>query len=107
MDLEFVFTDRNAAISYAEFANDLSRLNELVNWTLQNQRDWFNRLGAEDRMERRMAEFLVHRELPTEALLAIGTYGPEEKSRVVRAARGIRSPAGPRHAGLVLLMGRK
>ena len=82
LERPFVFSDRNAAIGYAAFSSDLDELDGYVDWTLQNQRDWNNTPEHPDRMERRMAEFLVHDHLPVEALLAIGVIDEDQKVRV-------------------------
>ncbi len=78
----FVFTDRNAAKAYAEFSNDLDDLDNLVDWTLQNQTHWNNTEAQPERMERRMAEFLVHKRLPTDSLVAIATLNEAQRDRV-------------------------
>jgi hypothetical protein len=78
----FAFSDRNAAIGYADFSSDLNEIDHFIDWTLQDQRDWNNTPEYPDRMERRMAEFLVRDHLPVEAILAIGVKDEKQKVRV-------------------------
>lgn len=69
----FAVSDRNAAKALADFTNDVSLLGDLgngapqshfVDWPLMKARIWRNTVDDGERMERRMAEFLVHREVP-------------------------------------------
>jgi hypothetical protein len=66
----FVFTDRNAY--YQTAAYDPVQLDQVVDWPLMEGTMWKNTPGEPDRMERRMAEFLVHESVPFGAILRIG-----------------------------------
>lgn len=79
---QYAFSDRNAAIGYAEFSSDLTQLDDYLDWTLQDQQYWNNTPEYPDRMERRMAEFLVYDNLPVQAILAIGVIDDALKARV-------------------------
>jgi len=79
---EFAITDRNAALRLAEYSDDLDDLDRLVDWTLQNQTYWQNTAEQPDRMERRMAEFLVYDRLPIEAILALVVIDDSVETRV-------------------------
>lgn len=68
----FVFTDRNAYYQTATYAEDPARLDELVDWPLMEATMWNNTAAEPDRMERRMAEFLVHGSVPFSAVTAVG-----------------------------------
>lgn len=69
--LSFVYTDRNAALAFTEYSNDLDVIDSIVDWPLMEGR-WFNNTSEDpDRKERRMAEFLVHGLVPWGAILGI------------------------------------
>jgi len=69
--LPFVFTDRNAALRFAKYSNDLGLLDTLVDWPLMEGR-WFDNTDNEpDRLERRMAELLVHQHVPWSAFTGV------------------------------------
>lgn len=77
----FVFTDRNAALGVAEFDNDLGHLDGLVDWPLMQGKMWSNSTSEPDRMERRMAEFLVHRHVPWSAIVGIAAIDENRASQ--------------------------
>ena len=77
----FVFTDRNAALDYARFDSDPSRLDDLIDWDLMEGRMWNDDPGHPDRKERRMAELLVHRRVPWDAVLRVGAFDTARRSR--------------------------
>lgn len=88
----FVFYDRNATLAYSKPYTDLARL-DAVAWDLlteQPRLDGFckyfqNRHQDEryvDRMERRMAEFLVHDRVPLDRFLRIGVCTPAKAAQV-------------------------
>ncbi len=81
---DLVLTDRNAAISYAEFASDPERwrADGFIDWPLMQNRYWNNNDAHPDRKERRMAECLVHRSVPWQAVLAIGVHDEAMAARV-------------------------
>lgn len=85
---DFAITDRNAALSYAEYSDDLDDLDTLVDWTLQDQRYWMDTDEQPDRMERRMAEFLVHDRLPVSALLGLVVMNDSRETRVLDMLAG-------------------
>lgn len=66
-----VFTDRNAALSYAKHSRDVADLESMIDWQLMEQRIWRNTPDEPDRMERRMAECLVHEVVPWKCFLEI------------------------------------
>lgn len=68
----FVFTDRNAYYQTATYAEDPAHLDELVDWPLMEATMWNNTATEPDRVERRMAEFLVHGSVPFPAVAAVG-----------------------------------
>ena len=89
MGLPFVYTDRNAYYDYAKYGTDLDKLEDLVDWKLMEQRDWFNTEDEPDRMERRMAEFLVHGTVPWAAFLGVATISDAVSQRVEQALSSV------------------
>lgn len=82
----FVFSDRNAATSLAAFADDITLLGDLslnrpesdfIDWPLMRAQMWQRTDDDPARMERRMAEFLVHDRAPL-ALLGIAVHGKKQ-----------------------------
>lgn len=69
----FVFTDRHAYVATAKPYTDLAALTRL-DWNLIRGRDFRRETNRPDKLERRAAEFLVHRHLPVTALLELGCY---------------------------------
>lgn len=97
-----VYTDRNAALSYAEHSNDLARLDELVDWPLMGQKMWDNTPEDGQRKERRMAECLVHREVAWHDIQTIHVFDARRRDLAVSIleAAGARIPSISVSAGL-------
>lgn len=93
-DLTLVYTDRNAAAAVADFADDLGRLDGLVDWALMRERYWYDTPAEPDRRERRMAECLAHRLVPWTAFLQVAarTEGCASEARRVLATLGESTP---------------
>lgn len=66
-----VFTDRNAVLDVTRFSTDIDQLDELIGWPLMRATMWNNTESQPDRMERRMAECLVHERVPWVAFTRI------------------------------------
>ena len=81
MGLPFVFTDRNAAATYAKFSTRIDKLNDFVDWPLMEARYWNSTFADPDRMSRRMAEFLVHRRVPWDAFIEVAARTTEDAAR--------------------------
>lgn len=86
-----VVTDRNAASSLAAYSNDLAVLGDLasanpvtdfVDWSVMNLTYWGRTAEYPDRMERRMAEFLVHRSFPLGALIETASQNEAVRDKV-------------------------
>lgn len=73
LGLDLVFTDRNAYYGYATHSDQDADLDDLVDWQLMQAYMWNNTAEEPDRMERRMAECLVHGSVPWEGFLAVAT----------------------------------
>lgn len=83
--LRFVFTDRNAALGHARYGDDPANLADHIDWELMEARMWRNTSSEPDRMERRMAELLVHGHVPWAAITSVVTK-TEKRSRQASAA---------------------
>jgi len=64
----FMFSDGNCASDMTRVSGDLTLLDSVVDWEVIRARMWANTADDPDRMRRRMAEFLVHQELPVECI---------------------------------------
>lgn len=73
LGLTLVHTDRNAYYGYASHHDRDEALDDIVDWKLMRSHMWNNTADEPDRMERRMAECLVHQSVPWEGILAIAT----------------------------------
>lgn len=92
-NVAFAISDRNAAKALAEFTNDVSVLGDLtievpqsdfVDWPLMKATMWNNTVDDGERMERRMAEFLVHGEVPFDLLAGVAVRSENRRVRVER-----------------------
>lgn len=87
--LRFVFTDRNAALSLARYGDDLPVLDDHVDWDLMEGRMWNNTDEEPDRLERRMAEFLVHGHVPWSAFIGVAARDDAKCQQVERALASV------------------
>ncbi|MFK4083533.1 DUF4433 domain-containing protein [Kribbella sp. NPDC020789] len=78
----WVATDRNAVLSHAEFSDSDDRLTEMVDWDVMELESCFPVPEHPDRVERRMAEFLVRGQVPFTDFMAIGVKTPMLKTEV-------------------------
>ncbi|MGH3931021.1 MAG: type II toxin-antitoxin system toxin DNA ADP-ribosyl transferase DarT [Pseudonocardiaceae bacterium] len=84
LDLSVVFTDRNAVLRHAHHTTDPGELDEIIDWDLMAARIWRDTDAEPDRRERRMAECLVHRRVPWEAIKCIATCGLAQTTETQR-----------------------
>lgn len=68
LSLHLVFTDRNAVLGHAHHTTEVDELDTLIDWQLMRARMWHNTAEEPDRRERRMAECLVHCQVPWQAI---------------------------------------
>lgn len=71
--VDFIFSDRHAYLSTAQFSADLADLDR-IDWPILQARDFERDSEDPGKFERYEAEALVHRHLPVESLLGIVGY---------------------------------
>ena len=76
LGLSVVFTDRNAVLETARYSQRVDDLDSMIDWKLMEARYWANTDEEPDRRERRMAETLVHRCVPWQAVQYVAAYSP-------------------------------
>lgn len=81
--LPLVFTDRNATLEICRHTDQLGELDGLVDWQVMRAKMWNNTGQYPDRVERRMAECLVHDRVPWEAFTEISVYDAAREQRVL------------------------
>ncbi len=79
----FIFSDRHAALQYAEFfdPSELARLDR-IDWQSLQNRDFRYDDANPEKVDRYQAEALIHRHLPTDRLERIACWRDEEVQRV-------------------------
>lgn len=86
--LEWSATDGNAATATTQFTVDLAQLDEMVDWPLMRAERWSNTPDDPDRQRRRMAEFLVHRQMPFSVIRRIAVCSEAYVDRVQEIITG-------------------
>ena len=79
---QFVFTDGHAYHNMSQFYNRESDLKE-IDWKAVKRIRWNDTEEDPDRKRRKQAEFLIYKELPFSALVAIVVYNNDAKSKVL------------------------
>jgi hypothetical protein len=89
-----LFSDGNCASTLTQVFDDLSLLDSVVDWDVMYARMWANTPDDQDRMRRRMAEFLVHKRVPVTCISEIVVRRETIKSQVnqILAAHGAEIP---------------
>lgn len=77
-----VTTDRNAVLGLAAFSQGFDGLDAGVDWALMEATWWNNTVQEPDRMERRMAECLVHSVVPWDAFTEVRVRTQSRKAEV-------------------------
>ncbi|MEV4770132.1 type II toxin-antitoxin system toxin DNA ADP-ribosyl transferase DarT [Micromonospora humida] len=92
--LPWVASDGNCAHLLTRFSGSLDGLVPLVDWPLMREMFWNNTPEDQDRMRRRMAEFLVHREFPLALVVGyvVRTTTREAQLRRLLGSAGIINP---------------
>jgi hypothetical protein len=89
-----LFSDGNCASPLTQFFDDLSALGSVVDWELMIAQMWANTPDDQDRMRRRMAEFLVHQRVPVDCISLI-VVRHETIRRQVEAVLAAHGPGIP------------
>ncbi len=91
--LGFVFTDRHAYLTSAQFTSDLENL-DMIDWDLLRQRDFQRDRNDPGKFDRYQAEALIHCYLPASALVGVACYNQTVRSTVEQeaAACGLNVP---------------
>jgi hypothetical protein len=86
----FLFSDRHAYFSAAQFSDDLAHLDRICWQDLQN-RDFKTDPARPDKMERYMAEALIYQHLPLDSLMGIvcNSVLVEDRLKSLIAAKGL------------------
>ncbi|SCF44415.1 protein of unknown function (DUF4433) [Micromonospora matsumotoense] len=92
--LAWVASDGNCAATITRFSGRLEDLVHLVDWMLMREKVWNDTPENRDRMRRRAAELLVHREFPLELVIgyAVRTTARETQLRRLLRSAGIINP---------------
>ncbi len=70
INIPFVFTDGHAYENITKFFNELNDLDK-IDWQIMGETYWRNTPDDNDRMRRRMSEFLTYQFVPSSCILAI------------------------------------
>lgn len=89
LKLPFLFTDRHAYLTAAQFSSDLKDLNR-IDWKILAARDFKRDPNDPGKIERYQAEALIHGRVPTDALFGLVCHDAEREEVV----RGQLSNAG-------------
>ncbi len=97
LGLPFLFTDGHAYYRWANYFDDLARLDR-IDWPLLQRRDFKRDSDDPAKFERYQAEALVHRHCPLQALRGIVTYTDGVKADIERrmATQGLALPVHTR-----------
>lgn len=91
LEHQFVFSDRHAYLETANFYSDLDDLSN-IEWSLLQRRDFKRNPDDPEKIERYQAEALIHKTIPTAALLGIVCYNNDIKAGIDLAAQGCGIP---------------
>lgn len=86
--LPFVFTDRHAVVNYAQFYNDLEKLNNL-DWKTIQLKYWANTPDDPARKEKKQAEFLIHQKLSWNQIYGIAVNNEDALAKVESTLNGL------------------
>lgn len=78
----FVFTDRHAYLSLAQFSSRLEDLADRIDWRILQARDFARDPNDLGKFERYQAEALAHKYVPLTALTGVVCCGTAEEARV-------------------------
>jgi hypothetical protein len=75
----FVITDRHACAALTKYSNQLDHL-ERIDWKILRNSDFTRDNDDPDKTNRYMAEALVHKHVPTDAILYVACCGEEQRT---------------------------
>ena len=84
-------SDMNAAKNDATFYQTVEDLEKKLSWEIFAATQWNNTDEHPDRMERRMAEFLIYEHVAWDDFLGVGVYNEAASNRVTAMLRGATS----------------
>jgi hypothetical protein len=89
-----LFSDGNCASAITQVYSDLALLDTAVDWVVMRARMWNDTADDPDRKRRRMAEFLVHKQVPISCLTEITVRSAiiEQKVEVILGAHSVSLP---------------
>lgn len=82
-ECEFVFTDGQALIAYSKFFDDESDFDKL-DWEAIRSSQWGRNQNDNDKMRRKMAEFMVKDYVPIDALIGIAVMNQQMEQTVTQ-----------------------
>jgi hypothetical protein len=80
--LPYLFSDGNCASPLTEVFDDPAAFESAIDWEIMTTKMWANTPDDQDRMRRRMAEFLVHQRVPVACISLIVVRREIIKDRV-------------------------
>ena len=78
---EFVFTDGQALIAYSKFFDDESDFDKL-DWNAIKSTQWGRNQGDNDKMRRKMAEFMIKDYVPIDTIIGIAVMNQQMEQTV-------------------------
>ena len=92
--LPFVFTSGHAIMAYSTWHHQVADLADAIDWPLMRATYWHDTPQDNDRMRRRMAEFLVKGEVPLSLIGALAVQNEPKKAQVeaLLHTQGLSSP---------------
>ncbi|MCB1620965.1 MAG: DUF4433 domain-containing protein [Thiothrix sp.] len=83
LGLPFLFTDRHAYQSTANYYHDLAAL-DVIDWLLLQQRNFQRDPSDPEKIERYQAEALIHQHMPIQALIGAICYTAQVKQQLLQ-----------------------
>jgi hypothetical protein len=81
LGLPYVYFDGHGYHRFSQAFNTREGL-ENIDWEVVNASQWFDTESDPDRKRRKQAEFLIHGDVPIEAIIGIGTYNQSAELKV-------------------------
>jgi hypothetical protein len=82
----FLFTDRHASLTAAQFSADFAMLDR-IDWAILRRRDFKRDPEDPGKFERYQAEALVYRQLPVKAMFGVACYTEVVSAAIQREAK--------------------